>query len=128
MRQVFLIRIALILGVGTFAAITVFMRASGNLPEADAATLEKIVYMRYAVWALSAFSLAWAFFWKARAESAMSEQGVNQSLIVGWAPGEGTAILGIVTHFIGGPVATMAFGLLAFVLVLLVLRVPAPSR
>jgi hypothetical protein len=127
-RQVFLIRIALILGVATFAAITVFMRASGNLPEADATTLEKIVYLRYAVWALSAFSLAWAFFWKTRAESAMSEQGVNQSLIVGWAPGEGTAILGIVTHFMGGPVATMAFGLLAFVLVLLVLRVPASSR
>ncbi len=128
MKQLFLIRIALLVGVATFAAITIFMRASGNLPEADAATLEKITLMRYAVWALAAFSVAWAFLWKARAEAAMTEAGVNQAIILGWAPGEGTAILGTVTHFLGGPVASLAFGLLAFVIVLLVLRVPTPPR
>lgn len=128
MRQLFIIRIALLLGVTAFAGITVFMRASGNLPEADAAALERITYMRYAVWALAAFSVAWAFLWKARAEAAMTEAGVNQAIIVGWAPGEGTAILGTVTHFIGGPVASLAFGMLAFVVVLLILRVPTPPR
>lgn len=128
MKQLFLIRMALLIGVTTFAGITIFMRSSGNLPEADAATLERITYMRYAVWALSAFSVTWAFLWKARAEAAMTEAGVNQAIILGWAPGEGTAILGTVTHFLGGPVASLAFGMLAFVAVLLVLRIPTPPR
>lgn len=124
MKQLFIIRIALILGVAMFAGLTVVMRASGSLPEADAATLERIQYMRFAVWGLSAFSVGWAFLWKSRAEAAMTESAASQSLILGWAPGEGTAILGTVTHFLGGPVATMAFGILAFVVVLLVARIP----
>jgi hypothetical protein len=128
MKQLFLIRIALLLGVTIFAGITVFLRQSGNLPPADAETLERITYMRYAVWALSAVSVAWALAWKARAEAAMTAQGVSSAMIVGWAPGEGTAILGIVTHFLGGPIATLAFGILAFVVVLLILRIPAPAR
>lgn len=128
MKQLFIIRIALLVGVTVFAGITVFLRQSGNLPPADAETLERITYMRYAVWALSIFSVAWALFWKARAESAMSEQGVSSAMIVGWAPGEGTALLGVVTHFLGGPIATMAFGILAFVVVLLILRIPSTPR
>lgn len=128
MKQLFIIRIALLFGVAMFAALTIFLRRSGNLPPADAETLERIGYMRYAVWALAAFSLAWALLWKARAESAMTESGAARAMILGWAPAEGTAILGTVTHFLGGPVATLAFGLLAFVVVLLVLRIPSTSR
>jgi hypothetical protein len=123
-RRLFVIRIALLAGVAMFAGLTVFLRQSGNLPPADAATLERIAVMRYAVWALSAFSVAWAFLWKARAEAAMTEQATATAMIVGWAPGEATAILGTITHFLGGPVATLAFGVLAFVVVLLVLRIP----
>ncbi|MBK7905546.1 MAG: hypothetical protein IPJ78_03190 [Gemmatimonadetes bacterium] len=128
MKQLFIIRIALIFGVAMFAALTVFLRQSGNLPEPDAAALERIGYMRYGVWGLSALAVAWAFLWKARAESAMSEQGAASSMILAWAPGEGAAILGVVTHFLGGPIATMAFGILAFIVVLLIARIPTPSR
>jgi len=128
MKQLFIIRIALIFGVAMFAALTVFLRQSGNLPEPDAAALERIRYMRYGVWGLSALAVAWAFLWKARAESAMSEQGAASSMILAWAPGEGAAILGVVTHFLGGPIATMAFGILAFIVVLLIARIPTPSR
>jgi hypothetical protein len=128
MKQLFIIRIALIFGVAMFAGLTVFLRQSGNLPEPDAAALERITYMRYGVWGLSALAVAWAFLWKARAESAMSEQGAASSMILAWAPGEGAAILGVVTHFLGGPIATMAFGILAFIVVLLIARIPTPSR
>ena len=128
MKQIFIIRIALLFGVAMFAGLTVFMRASGNLPAPDAATLERLVDMRYAVWALAAFAVVWALIWKGRAESAMTEGAVSKAMVIGWAPGEATAIFGTVTHFIGGPVATMAFGLLAFIVVLLVLRIPTTSR
>ena len=84
--------------------------------------------MRFGVWGRSAPAVAWAFLWKARAESAMSEQGAASSMILAWAPGEGAAILGVVTHFLGGPIATMAFGILAFIVVLLIARIPTPSR
>jgi hypothetical protein len=127
-KQLFIIRIALLFGVAMFAGLTIFLRQSGNLPPADAETLARIATMRYAVWGLSAFSLAWALLWKARAEAAMTETGVARAMILGWAPAEGTAILGTVTHFLGGPVATLAFGLLAFVVVLLVLRIPGTTR
>lgn len=128
MRQVFIIRLALIAGVLMFAALTTFLRMQGRLPEPSEALRANLAYFRYATWGAAAFALLWALFWKARAESAMTEGGVNRALIVGWAPGEATALLGIVTFFQGGPMASMVFGLLAFFVVLLVLRVPAASR
>lgn len=128
MRPIFLIRIALLLGVTTFAAVTVYLRASGKLPAPAAEATAKLAILRYAVWAVSGLALVWAFWWKQRAEAAMTEQGVHQALIIGWAPGEAAALLGAATHFAGGPVASLGFGMLAFVAVLLVLRIPAPSR
>ncbi len=128
MKQVFLIRIALILGVALFAGLTLFLRSQPDAVPADPALRERIALFRYVVWGVSAFAVAWALFWKARAESAATEQGVHQSLIIGWAPGEAAALFGIVTHYQGGPIATMAFGLLAFVVVLLILRIPTESR
>ena len=124
MRQVFIIRIGLMFGVAMFAALTTWLRTTGETPAADAAALEKVTILRYAVWGLSAFSLAWALFWKARAEAAQTERAVSQAMIIGWAPGEATALMATATYFVGGPVTTMAFGLLAFIVVLLVLRVP----
>jgi len=58
----------------------------------------------------------------------MTESGVHRALIIGWAPGEATALLGTVTYFQGGEPASMAFGVLAFLVVLLILRIPAPPR
>lgn len=127
MKKVFIIRMALLLGVLSFAGLTIYLRQSGNLPEADAEALRRIAYMRYAVWGLAAFSVAWAFMWRARAEAAMTEQGAASAMIIGWAPGEGTALLGSVTHFLGGPIATLATGLLAFIVVLMVVRIPTKA-
>lgn len=128
MRPIFLIRIALLLGVTTFAGITVYLRASGRLPAPAPEASANLAYLRYAVWAVSALALVWAFVWKGRAEAAMTEAGVHRALIIGWAPGEAAALLGAATHFAGGPIASLGFGLVAFVAVLLVLRIPTPPR
>lgn len=128
MRQLFIIRLALVTGVLLFAGLTTWMRTSGQLPEPTEALRANLVYFRYATWAAAAFALLWALFWKARAEAAMTESGVHRALIIGWAPGEATALLGTVTYFQGGEPASMAFGVLAFLVVLLILRIPAPPR
>lgn len=128
MRQLFIIRLALVTGVLLFAGLTTWMRTSGQLPEPTEALRANLVYFRYATWAVAAFALLWALFWKARAEAAMTESGVHRALIIGWAPGEATALLGTVTYFQGGEPASMAFGVLAFLVVLLILRIPAPPR
>ncbi|MBX7120026.1 MAG: hypothetical protein K1X31_13620 [Gemmatimonadaceae bacterium] len=128
MRQLFIIRLALVTGVLLFAGLTTWMRTSGQLPEPAEDLRANLVYFRYATWAVAAFALLWALFWKARAEAAMTESGVHRALIIGWAPGEATALLGTVTYFQGGEPASMAFGVLAFLVVLLILRIPAPPR
>ena len=124
LKNLFIIRIALLSGVLLFAGFTHWQHTQGLLPVPDAEGLERIQTLRYALWAVCAFALGWAFFWKARAESATSAMGVSQALIIGWAPGEAAALLGCVIHFIGGPIAPMLLGILAFVAVLLVLRIP----
>ena len=124
-RQILLIRIALILGVAVFAALTVFQRTQGMIPDAtDPESLRTLQLLRYASWGYSAIAVAWAFFCRARVESAMSEQQLHASLIIGWAPAEGAALLGVVQYFLGAPLAAMAVGVLAFAVVLLLLPIP----
>ena len=43
-------------------------------------------------------------------------------------PGEGVALFGIILHFMGGPVASLAIGICGFVFALLLLPVPRESR
>ena len=127
MRRIFLIRIALILGVAVFAALTVFQRTQGMIPDAsDPDALRTLQMIRYAGWGYSAFAVAWAFFFRARVEAAMSEQQIHAALIVGWAPAEGAALLGVVQCFLGAPLAAMAIGVLTFAVVLLLLPIPDP--
>ncbi len=128
MKQILLIRIALVLGVTVFAGITLFLRTQGHLPAPDGRLQAQLQYFRYATWAVAALALVWALVSKARAEAAMTEAGMHRALILGWAPGEAATLLGTATYFLGGPVASMAFGLLTFIVVLLILRVPTPPR
>lgn len=125
MRQIFLIRIALILGVAVFAAVTVFLRTQGMIPGAtDPEAVATLRMIRYAGWAYSAFAVGWAFVFRARVEAAMTVPQINTALIVGWAPAEGAALLAVVQYFLGAPLAAMAVGLLAFTVVLLLLPIP----
>ena len=82
-KQLFIIRVALVSGVGAFAAL----------------------------------------FLRTRVEIAPPARR-GPVLVIGWALGEGVALFGIVQHFIGGPLSTMAIGLLTFVVVLLLLPIP----
>jgi hypothetical protein len=124
-RQVFLIRIALILGVTVFAALTVVQRTQGMIPDAtDPEMLRTLQMIRYAGWAYSAFAVAWAFYFRTRVESAMTAPEIHKALIIGWAPSEGAALLGVVQYFLGAPFWAMAIGILSFAVALLLLPIP----
>lgn len=121
-KQLFTIRIALVAGVAAFAGLTAYQRARGMIPSVSGdSTLEM---MRYVLWGLSLAAVFAAIFLKARIEGARAPGSQSTLVIIGWAFGEGVALFGTVQHFLGGPVATMALGLLTFVVVLILLPVP----
>ena len=121
LSQLFIIRIGLIVGVFLFAALTVYRRSSGDLSmPVDAGNLE---VLRYFLWAAVAATAVAAPILKPRVESTEpKKKGVL--IIIGWSIGEGAALLGTIIHFAGGPVASLAIGVLAFVYALVLLPVP----
>lgn len=122
-----IIRLSYVLGPALFALVTYVQRRRGGLVDAMLPS-EHLVLMRYLLWGVAAFALVWALVWKSRAESAMDAGGVSRALIIGWAPGEATALLGGVIYFVGGPVSAVAFGFVAFAVVLSILRIPQRPR
>ncbi|MFN0097530.1 MAG: hypothetical protein ACKVS7_02565 [Gemmatimonadaceae bacterium] len=120
-KQLFIIRTALMAGVGAFAAIVTFQRSQGM--NAGFAAPEVLGNLRYVLWALAAFSVAAALFLRGRVDAAADRQK-GMMLIVGWAFGEGVALLGTVQHFMGAPLSTMAVGMVAFIAVLMILPIP----
>jgi FtsH-binding integral membrane protein len=124
-KQLFIIRIALMAGVFTFAGITLLQRSQGT-----AMTIESplnIGTMRYVLWALVAASMLVTLVLQGQVQSAPHNKRGLLTLI-GWSFGEGVALFGIILHFIGGPVATLAIGVVGFVFSLLLLPVPRESR
>lgn len=125
-KQLFLIRIALVVGVAAFAALTAWQRTR-NPAAADAMSgALPLETLRLVLWGLAGAALAAAFFLRTRMESAAPRLR-GTYLVVGWAFGEGVALFGTVQHFVGAPVTTMAIGLLTFVVTLLLLPIP-PER
>lgn len=127
-RTLFVIRLAFILGVTIFAAITLWMRSR---PGADAVALTgdqlpALALFRYVLWGLAGVAIAGALVLRPRLETAPPDRR-GSILIVGWALGEGVALFGVTQHFIGGSVTTLAIGLIAFAAVLMVLPIP-PER
>lgn len=122
-KQLFMIRIALVVGVAAFAALTAYQRARNpGAAEAMGSALP-LDGMRYALWGLAGAAVAAALFLRGRIEAADPARR-GAFLVIGWAFGEGVALFGTVQHFSGAPVATMAIGLLTFVVVLLLLPIP----
>lgn len=120
-KQLFIIRTALMAGVAAFAAIVTFQRSQGmSSGFAAPALLENL---RYVLWALAAFAVAAALFLRGRVDAAPDRQK-GMMLIIGWAFGEGVALLGTVQHFMGASLSTMAVGLVAFIAVLMILPIP----
>lgn len=124
-KQLFIIRIALMAGVFTFAGITLFQRASGS--PLTVTTPMDVGTMRYVLWALVAASMLVTLVLQGQVQSAPHNRRGLLTLI-GWSFGEGVALFGIILHFMGGPVASLAIGVVGFVFSLLLLPVPRESR
>lgn len=119
-RHLFIIRVALLTGVVAFAALVLYQRSRGMASLGGGPLLEM---MRYVLWGLAGAATAGALFLRSRLEStAPVHRGVMT--VIGWALGEGVALFGIVLHYLGAPVTTLAIGLLTFALVLVLLPVP----
>lgn len=121
-RQLFIVRVGLIAGVFGFAGIALYQRSQGGAPTGISGTLP-LDALRYVVWVLVAASALVSLFLRSRIETAAPTQR-GMYTIIGWAFGEGVALFGVVLHFIGGPVTSLALGLLAFIFALLMLPVP----
>ncbi len=121
LSQLFVIRIALMAGVFLFAGVTFYRRSTGDTSmPMDAGSLE---ILRYLLWAAVAITAAATLFLKPRVEAAEPKQK-GQLIIIGWSIGEGAALLGTIIHFAGGPVSSLAIGVLAFVYALVLLPIP----
>jgi FtsH-binding integral membrane protein len=125
-RRLFTIRIAIAAGVAAFAALSAYERAREPVGPEQAAMVP-LETMRLALWGLAAACVLGALFLRSRMDDA-TPQRRRIMTIIGWALGEGVALFGIVQHHIGGAPSTMALGILAFVVTLLLLPVPRESR
>jgi len=118
-RQLFIIRIALMTGVLMFAALTLYQRSSGTAMDPNPA----VPAMRYVLWVVIGVSALVTLFLRPRVEGGeLSKRGLWA--LIGWSVGEAAALLGTVIHFVGGPVSSLALGVLAFVFALMLLPVP----
>ncbi len=125
LKQLFIIRIALLTGVALFAALATYQRSQGADSGLGGGPMlsGSLENMRYVLWALAAAAVAAALFIKPKLEAATPARR-GSYLVIGWAFGEGVALFGTVQHYIGGSVSTMAIGLMTFVVVLLLLPIP----
>lgn len=124
-KQLFIVRIALMAGVFTFAGITLYQRATGT-PLAIESPLN-VGAMRYVLWALVAASMFVTLLLQGQVQKVpFNKRGLLT--LIGWSFGEGVALFGIIIHFMGGPVASLAIGIVGFVFSLLLLPVPREGR
>lgn len=125
-KHLFIVRIGLIGGVFAFAAIAIYQRMQGIVPPGLSAGLP-LETLRYVLWIVVAASALATMFLRTRVESAAPAQRGIYTL-VGWTFGEGVALLGIVLHFSGGAITSLALGIVAFIFALLMLPVPQTQR
>lgn len=119
-KNLYLVRIALMVGVAAFAVGVFVVRSKGPAGSLD--SVLPLAGMRYALWALAAAAIGAALFLKTTRETAAAARRSMMTLI-GWSFGEGVALFGIVLYFAGADVSTLALGLLTFAFTLIVLPV-----
>lgn len=127
-RHLLIIRIALVTGVATFAGIVAWQRANGSLLAQRVGTELPMDGLRVALWTLAVAAVMSALWLRTRIGGSRGTSASPASpasmTIIGWSFGEGVALFGIMQHYLGAPLTTMAVGLLAFVVVLITLPVP----
>lgn len=124
-KQLFIVRIALMAGVFMFAGIALYQRSTNTA--APPVVQLPVETLRYVLWVLVGASTLASLYLKPRVEAAPYSKKALFTL-VGWSFGEGVALLGIILHYLGGPMSSLALGMLAFVFALLVLPVPRERR
>lgn len=125
-RALYIIRLAIIVGVAAFAAGIAYQRSRAPVGADQLAALP-LETMRLVLWGLAAACVLAALFLRSRMEASAPARR-RMMTIIGWSFGEGVALFGIVLHYIGAAASTMALGVLAFVVTLLLLPVPRESR
>ncbi len=122
-KQLLIIRVALITGVFLFAGVSVYLRAVGGSEATQAVANLPVGTLRYVLWGLVVACGAAVFVLRPRAE--VAPPALRGTLtIVGWTLGEGVALFGIILHFAGADISTLALGLLSFIFALVLLPVP----
>lgn len=125
LRNLFIIRTALMTGVFMFAGIAYFGPRFGMEPVLEFG--EMAGNLRYVLWGLLALAVIGASMLRPRMEVAPPNQQA-QYLIIGWALGEAAALFGVVMFMGGGGIGPLSLGLMTFVFTLVLLPIPRPRR
>lgn len=124
-RNLFIIRTALMTGVFLFAGVAYFGPRFGLEPRLN--LVDSLDTLRYVSLAFIAVAVIGATAFRIRMEALPAAQQATP-LIVGWALGEAAALFGTVLYMGGSGVASLALGLMSFVFTLVVLPIPRPRR
>lgn len=119
-RALFLIRLAMTVGVVTFVAVAWFLHGRGQPPVASASSLTTLTTAMY-----TAVGMAAAVVMALRLRIAGAEPAMRRSLaVVAWAVGEFAALFGGVMLFLTGDLRLVLPGALVFALALAAVRIP----
>ena len=114
-RVLQIIRFAMAAGVLAFAAVSTQVR---KLPP------EPPLEIGYVAAGFALFILLPLFFFQARARTLPSRGDRATCCLIGWALGEGAAMLGVVSYFIGNPPVWTLPGLAVLALALITFPIP----
>lgn len=119
-KVLFLIRLAMTVGVVTFVAVAWFLHGRGQPPLTSPSSLTALTTAMYTAVGISA-----AVVMALRLRIAGAEPAMRRSLsVVAWAIGEFAAIFGGVMLFLTGEVRLVLPGALVFALALAAVRIP----
>lgn len=125
LRNLFIVRVALMTGVFLFAALAYFGPQVGIAASFDLG--ESLGSLRWVARTFFVIAIVVAVLLRPKLEGAEPSR-IAQLLIIGWAVGEAAALMGVVTYMGGGGLAPLALGLMAFVFALVMLPIPRPRR
>lgn len=120
MKQLFLIRTAMAIGVAMFILVAWFLAGQGRPPVASAASIRSLTTAMY-----TAVGIAAAVVMALRLRIDSAEAAMRRSLsIVAWAVGEFAALFGGALLFLTGDLRLVLPGALVFALSLAAVRIP----
>lgn len=118
-RALLMIRISFVLGVALFGGVTWWMVATGRRHPSPAP--RGIEYATLGVWAVATIAV---MLLRRRYAAAADAQARARMAVLGWAAGEMAGLAGAVHYFVSGNPQRFAFGMLVFVIALLMFPVP----